>query len=70
MYATFNPILNRVQDDVTRAGASAPLQWKLVEVTDEFPSLPRGLPEAMLRVWAFEVTGWGSSAYDEPEGSA
>jgi len=31
--------------------------WKLIEVTDEFASLPKGLLASMLRVWVFEVTG-------------
>ncbi|MBT5319751.1 MAG: methyltransferase domain-containing protein, partial [Chloroflexi bacterium] len=41
-----------IEDALTAAGL-----WKLVEMTDEFPSLPKGLPESMLRVWVFEVTG-------------
>ncbi|HCV28427.1 MAG TPA: class I SAM-dependent methyltransferase [Dehalococcoidia bacterium] len=41
-----------LEDELTEAGL-----WKLAEVTDEFPSLPKGLPESMLRVWAFEVMG-------------
>ncbi len=40
------------ESELTDAGL-----WKLVEKTDEFPSLPKGLPESMLRVWVFEVTG-------------
>jgi ubiquinone/menaquinone biosynthesis C-methylase UbiE len=41
-----------LENELTEAGL-----WKLVEMTDEFPSLPKGLPESMLRVWVFEVTG-------------
>jgi len=41
-----------IEEELTKAGL-----WKFVEKTDEFPSLPKGLPESMLRVWVFEVTG-------------
>ena len=41
-----------IQSELENAGL-----WKLVEVTDEFPSLPKGLPESMLRVWVFDVAG-------------
>ena len=31
--------------------------WKLVEVTEETQTMPKGLPETTMQVWVFEVTG-------------
>lgn len=31
--------------------------WKLAEVTDPVQTMPKGIPDAMMQVWAFEVTG-------------
>jgi SAM-dependent methyltransferase len=31
--------------------------WKLAEVTDPVQTMPKGIPDAMMQVWVFEVTG-------------
>jgi SAM-dependent methyltransferase len=31
--------------------------WKLAEVTDPAHTMPKGIPDALMQVWAFEVTG-------------
>ena len=31
--------------------------WKLAEVTDPVQTMPKGIPDAFMQVWAFEVTG-------------